>query len=57
MRAAIGMLSSPDTVSSAFGELRFFDGVPSADTVVIIYDALDLIRGVESSSTACPARR
>src|SRR5215471_19606176 len=47
MRAAIATLSSPDRVSSAFGELRFIDGIPTAETVDTIYDALDLIRGVE----------
>ena len=47
MRAAIATLSSPDRVSSPFGDLRFFDGVPTEDTVDMIYDALDLMRGVE----------
>ncbi|MDR2988351.1 MAG: DUF1254 domain-containing protein [Nocardiopsaceae bacterium] len=47
MRAAIATLSSPDHLSSPFGELRFFDGVPTGDTVGTVYDALDLIRGVE----------
>lgn len=47
MRAAIATLPSPDRVFSPFGELRFFDGVPTADTVHTVYDALDLIRGVE----------
>jgi hypothetical protein len=45
MRAPIATPSSPDRVSSAFGELRFFDGVPTAETVDTIYDAPDLIRG------------
>lgn len=55
MRAAIATLSSPSRVSSAFGEPRFFDGVPTAETVETIYDALDLIRGVECHHwLACP---
>jgi hypothetical protein len=47
MREAIASLSSPDRVDSPFGTLNFFDGVPTGDTVNVIYDALDLIRGIE----------
>jgi hypothetical protein len=34
-------------VDSPFGVLRFFDGVPLPETVTTIYDALDLMRGIE----------
>ena len=47
MREAIASLSSPDRVDSPFGTLSFFGGVPSAQTVDVIYDALDLIRGID----------
>ena len=47
MRQALESLSSPDLVESPFGELRFFDGVPLPETVATIYDALDLMRGIE----------
>jgi hypothetical protein len=47
MQAAIATLSSPDLVESPFGDLRFFDGVPTHDTVATIYDALDLMRGID----------
>jgi hypothetical protein len=47
MRAAIASLSSTDRIDSPFGTLSFFDGVPSAETVDVIYDALDLIRGID----------
>ena len=47
MQAAIASLSSPDLVESPFGDLRFFDGVPTNDTVATIYDALDLMRGID----------
>jgi hypothetical protein len=47
MREAIATLSSPDRVESPFGALDFFDGVPTPDTVTTIYDALDLMRGIE----------
>jgi hypothetical protein len=47
MRAAIATLSSPDRVESPFGTLDFFDGVPTPETVTTIYDALDLMRGID----------
>src|SRR3954462_238529 len=47
MREAITTLSSPDRVQSPFGTLDFFDGVPTPETVTTIYDALDLMRGIE----------
>ena len=37
----------PERVDSPFGQLEFFDGLPSADSVRRSYDALDLMRGVE----------
>src|SRR3954463_16786075 len=47
MREAIATLSSPGRVESPFGPLDFFDGVPTPETVTTIYDALDLMRGIE----------
>ena len=47
VQATIATLASPDVVVSPFGALRFFDGVPLPDTVTTIYDALDLIRGID----------
>lgn len=43
-RAAIAV---PDVIASPVGDLRFFDGVPSPESVGTIYDMLDLIRGIE----------
>jgi len=54
MQAAIATLSSPDVVDSPFGRLEFFDGVPKPDTVATIYDALDLMRGIEVFLNAVP---
>lgn len=54
MRDAIAALSSPDRVESPFGALEFFDGVPTAGTVATVYDALDLMRGVEVFLNAMP---
>ena len=47
IQQAIATLSSPDRVESPFGALDFFDGVPTPETVTTIYDALDLMRGIE----------
>jgi hypothetical protein len=47
MRAAIATLSCPDRVESPFGAMDFFDGVPRPETVATVYDALDLMRGIE----------
>jgi hypothetical protein len=54
MREAIATLSSADRVQSPFGALDFFDGVPTPETVTTIYDALDLMRGIEVFLNAVP---
>jgi hypothetical protein len=54
LREAIATLSSPDRVESPFGGMDFFDGVPSPDTVTAIYDALDLMRGIEVFLNSVP---
>jgi len=46
VRAAIAV---PDLVPSPLGELHFFDGVPSLESVGTIYDLLDLVRGSRST--------
>jgi len=37
----------PDLVASPLGDLHFFDGVPSLESVETIYDLLDLVREIE----------
>ena len=54
MEKAIAGLSSAETVDSPFGTLEFFDGVPRPDTVSTVYDALDLMRGIEVFLNAIP---
>jgi hypothetical protein len=54
LQEAIATLSSPERVESPFGGMDFFDGVPSADTVTTIYDALDLMRGIEVFLNSMP---
>jgi len=47
---------TPDVVQSEqLGELNFFDGMPSEETVKKVYDNLDFIRGVESFLSGIPA--
>lgn len=40
-------VSIPDQVETPIGELRFFDGVPTNDTIDRLYDNLDRMRAVE----------
>jgi hypothetical protein len=40
-------ISTPDKVKTSIGELKFFDGVPTDDTVQKVYDNLDRMRGVQ----------
>jgi hypothetical protein len=54
MQAALGSLAVSDVVDSPFGPLRFFDGVPLPETVETIYDALDLMRGIEVFMNSMP---
>ncbi|MRG60115.1 DUF1214 domain-containing protein [Agromyces sp. CFH 90414] len=54
MARAVASLSSPDTVPSPFGDLRFFDGLPLPETVSTAYDALDLMRAIEVFLNAVP---
>lgn len=47
---------TPDIVNTEqLGELSFFDGMPSDETVNKVYDYLDFSRGVESFLTGVPA--
>ena len=40
-------ISTPDTVKTSIGKLKFFDGVPTDDTVKKLYDNLDRMRGTQ----------
>ena len=47
---------TPDVVETEkLGTLRFFDGMPSEETVQKVYDNLDFSRGVETFLTGIPA--
>jgi hypothetical protein len=40
-------ITTPDRVETRIGTLEFFDGLPSPETSKIVFDNLDLLRGVE----------
>jgi hypothetical protein len=48
-------ITTPDSVETRLGTLRFFDGFPDEATVQTVYDNLDFQRGVQVFLTALPA--
>ena len=48
-------ITTPDSVETRLGTLRFFDGFPDEATVHTVYDNLDFQRGVEVFLSAMPA--
>ena len=48
-------ITTPDSVETRIGTLKFFDGFPDKATVEKVYDNLDFQRGVEAYLTALPA--
>jgi hypothetical protein len=46
---------TPDKVETSIGTLKFFDGLPDAETVQKVYDNLDRARGVEAFLSGMPA--
>jgi hypothetical protein len=40
-------ITTPDSVETSLGTLKFFDGLPDKETVRNVYDNLDLLRGVD----------
>jgi len=48
-------ITTPDRVETRIGTLEFFDGFPTAETVELVYDNLDSMRGVETFLTGMPA--
>ena len=47
-------ITTPDTVETRLGTLRFFDGFPDDATVQKVYDNLDFQRGVQAFLTGVP---
>jgi hypothetical protein len=48
-------ITTPDSVETRIGTLEFFDGFPSQETVELVYDNLDFMRGAETFLNAMPA--
>lgn len=48
-------ITTPDSVETSLGTLRFFDGFPDDETVRKVYDNLDFQRGVQVFLNAIPA--
>jgi hypothetical protein len=48
-------ITTPDTVQTRIGTLKFFDGLPDPATVQKVYDNLDFMRGVEAFLSGIPA--
>ena len=48
-------VTTPDTVQTRIGTLKFSDGLPDADTVQKVYDNLDFVRGVEAFLLGVPS--
>lgn len=46
---------TPNKVHTRLGELRFYDGIPTEDTLKKVYDNLDFMRGVEVFLNFIPA--
>lgn len=45
----------PDATETRLGTLEFFDGLPSAETVDLAYDTMDLVRGITAFTDGMPA--
>jgi len=48
-------ITTPNSVETSLGTLRFFDGFPDSETVKKVYDNLDFQRGVQAFLTTLPA--
>lgn len=48
-------ITTPDTVETRIGTLRFLDGVPDDETVQRVFDQVDFGRGVEAFLSGVPA--
>jgi hypothetical protein len=48
-------ITTPDSVETRLGTLKFFDGLPDEATVKTLYDNLDFQRGVQAFLSAIPA--
>lgn len=48
-------ITTPDKVDTSIGELEFYDGIPTKDTISTVYDYVDRARAVEVYINMIPA--
>jgi len=48
-------ITTPDTVETRIGTLKFHNGVPDQKTIQLVYDQIDFVRGIEAFLTGMPA--
>ena len=48
-------ITTPDKVETRIGTLEFVDGFPTPETIDLVYNNLDFMRGMEAFLTAMPA--
>lgn len=48
-------ISTPDTVETSIGTLKFIDGAPHPETSKLVYEYLDRARGVDAFLKGIPA--
>ena len=54
-KATLESISTPDSVNTSIGTLRFSDGAPLPETAELVYDYLDRMRGVDAFLKGMPA--
>ncbi|HWV49806.1 MAG TPA: DUF1254 domain-containing protein [Microbacterium sp.] len=50
----VAHISTPDLLSTPFGDFEFFDGVPRPESVQSIFDGMDLVRGITAFLDTIP---
>jgi hypothetical protein len=48
-------ITTPDTVETRIGTLKFNNGVPDQKTIQLVYDQIDFVRGIDAFLTGMPA--
>ena len=49
------IITTPDTVETRIGTLKFNKGVPDQKTVQLVYDEIDFVHGIDAFLTGMPA--
>jgi hypothetical protein len=47
-------ITTPDSVATRLGTLKFNNGVPDERTIQLVYDQIDFARGIEAFLTGMP---